>query len=1050
MAANEVYTGRGSVTSSPISTSKETADQSFRFQGGTITIEGLDPSNPLNPATGVNQIVNCGLISAPSGSVSMTAQNRVYLEKGSSIDVNGSWITEAAAANTTQVQLNSVNLRDYPDQKGGILQGATVTVNNLLGSSIGDISGSLNTEQQTALQRSLEAGKIYIASQGDVIVKQGASVDFEGGGTRYKAGYITTTDLVSGNKIYAISNAPETLHYSKIMNLTSYMSSYVEGANAGLLSLAAGKVVLDGNIQGKATAGAFQTSKSELYDAFGDQKTLGLQAPEGGTLIIGAPFTTGYIEGHDCLLDSVVLQSAVAPLPSGFGPGDQPYDPNAPGTTYLSTQKLSAAGLSNLQIAANFTLTVTADANISMNPGSTLSLEARAIDFYGKINVPSAEGINLFAIDNVTAFPSLDDSSSIDNPRYVPMDSQIYLAPGSQIVAAGQRIDNSLAASASGAKPFTYIAGGSVNIQNESYYGQGVISAAGSIIDVSGGYGISRTGAVTGGNAGALSIQGSGIVLDGQLKGYSIQGSNGGSITLTAQGITVAPSAPSNQNPDNALVLGEHQLDDTGFTQINLQSANDTVVEAGVNLSPSLVKLSTPIPGGHGKRTSLVSVAPYLIGKSSFSAVAGTLLTTPASAIPQFMAPIYEANANAAIQVLAEAEINVAPGVGSITLKAPNVTIGGVLNALAGTVNITATLGDLTLQSGGTISATGYDERSQKPVMPGNHVSYTALPGGSVTLSAPNESVITEAGSLVDVSGSRAVKTWLLNGSGVPKAQTLASNPGSVTISALNLSSNGNPTLQGTLKGKAQLAGLQGGTLSISSLSFQNGYTISNSDFQRYLAGGFDALTFRSYKALIFSGPMNFTVGRSLTLDAPCFAELGSEQLTFNAPFITLQDTYVNGFGQAPVTSSGSSLLTLAAGWIDVAGAFSFSGFQGVTLSAAHDLTLSDYLYGATWKGQMLTPTNLALQADRIYPTTLSNFTINSRGNITILPSGSHNLTPIYSAGGNLTIDAQNIDMEGGYLAAPMGNITLAANQSTGHVYLARPAAPSRQPDRLP
>ena len=228
----------------------------LRFQGGTINIDGLDPSNPLTRRLPLHQIVNCGLISAPSGPVNMTAQNRVYLETGSSINVNGSWITEAAAANTTQVQLNSVNLRDYPDQKSGILQGATVTVNNLLGSSIGDISGSLNTQQQTALQRSLQGGKIYIASQGDVIVKQGASVDFEGGGTRYKAGYITTTDLVSGNKIYAISNAPETLHYSQIMNVSSYMNSYVEGANAGLLSLAARQIVLDGNIQGTATAGA--------------------------------------------------------------------------------------------------------------------------------------------------------------------------------------------------------------------------------------------------------------------------------------------------------------------------------------------------------------------------------------------------------------------------------------------------------------------------------------------------------------------------------------------------------------------------------------------------------------------------------------------------------------------------------------------------------------------------------------------------------------------------------------------------------------------------
>ena len=876
--------------SPPISTSKETADQSFGFLGGTITIEGLDPSSPMKPALGVDQIVNCGSISAPSGIVNMTAQDRVYLENGSSINVNGSWIRQAAAANTTQVQLNSVNLRDDPDQKGGILQGATVTVNNLLGSSIGDISGSLNTEQQTALQRSLQGGQIYVASQGDVIVKQGASVDFSGGGSRYNAGYITTTDLVSGNKIYAISNAPETLHYNRILNLTSYMSSYVEGATAGTLSLAARQIVLDGNIKGAATAGAYQTSKSELSDAFGDPKTLGLQIPQGGTLIIGVPFTSGLVEGHDCLLNSVVLESMVAPLPSTFGPGDQPYDPNALSTTYLSTQKLSAAGLSNLQIAANLALTVTGDADISLRPGATLTLDARAIDFYGKINVPSGI-VNLTAIDNVTAFPPLDGSSS--NPRYVPLDSQIYLANGSQINAAGQHIDNSLASSPSGgAAPFTYITGGFVTIQNESYLTQGVIAAAGSLIDVSGGYGISRTGVVTGGNAGSLFIQGAGIVLDGKLKGYSIQGNNGGIITLDAQSITVAPSAQSNQNPDSMLVLGQHQLDDTGFTQINLQSANDTVIETGVSLSPSLVKLSTPIPGGRTKTSRLVSVAPYLIGKSSFSAVAGTLLTTPATGLPQFTPPIYQPNDNAAIQVLAGSQVNVAPG-GSISLKAPVVTVGGALSAPAGTVSITATQSDVTLQGGGTISATGLNERSLKPVMPGNHVSYTALPGGIVKLSAPNGSVITEADSLVDVSGSPSVKTWLLNGNGVPKAQKLASNPGSITISALNLSSNGNSTLQGTLEGKAKLPGLQGGTLSIASMSLNSGYTLSNSDFASYLAGGFDALTFSSYKALVFSGSMNFTVGRSLTLDAPYFTELGSDQLKVQAPSITLQDTYL-------------------------------------------------------------------------------------------------------------------------------------------------------------
>ena len=67
----------------------------------------------------------------------------------------------------------------------------------------------------------------------------------------------------------------------------SYVNSYVEGANAGLLSLAARKIVLDGNIQGTATAGVYQTRTSELLDKMGDQNTLGFEVPSGGTLIIG-------------------------------------------------------------------------------------------------------------------------------------------------------------------------------------------------------------------------------------------------------------------------------------------------------------------------------------------------------------------------------------------------------------------------------------------------------------------------------------------------------------------------------------------------------------------------------------------------------------------------------------------------------------------------------------------------------------------------------------------------------------------------------------------
>jgi filamentous hemagglutinin family protein len=1048
MASDSATTGAGSITSTPISTSTETADQSYlNFAPGTINITGLSSS------TASLRIVCNGTVLAPSGTVTMQAQNSVTLGSGSSIDVSGLWIDKPASANTTQIQLNSVELTDYPDQKSGILHGATITVNNLLGSSIGNISGYLTTQQETAQERSLTGGTIKISTPytGNVIVNQGASLDFSGGGTNYSGGNVTTTALISGNKAYDISNAPETLKYTGITSVTNYVGSYVEGADAGTLSLQAGKIVLNGNISGAATTGVYQTATSELTDIMGNQKTLGLQAPAGGTLIIGAqPGSSSLVESLDFVVDSVVL----------YGPIDQvPSNSNA---TYLSAQKLSAAGLSSLEIAANTTLTVMADADISLNSWTrffpstqsyqraTVSLAARSIDFQGQINVPSGN-VNLTVEDNVTAFTSVDNSSTIDNSRYVrlPLGSfpGIILEEGSQISAAGQRIDNSAAATASTA-PFTYVGGGAVSIEDESYYGEGVIAKAGSVIDVSGGYGISQSGVVTGGNAGSLTIQGAGTVQNGagisldancDLKGYSLQGSKGGSITLNAQGIAVVNSSAqpgAQQYQDVGLVLDQDRLDNTGFTNIKLQSVDNTTIESGVSVSLSLVKLASPVPGGNLNEGGLVTVSQDFIGSSSFSVTAGHLLDRPTTGLLQFNPPFYNPITNPTIQVLENASVSVAPG-GSILLNAPvsSVTVSGDLNAPAGTVGITAGL--LTLL--GEISARGYNQPAQKPIMPGLPLNYTPLSGGTVTLSAAT--VSTGASSKIDVSGSSSVTTWLLNGSGAPVAETVASNPGSITISGNQLSLNGN------LIGQAQLAGLQGGTLSIKKLDNLTPYILDGSDLQKYVAGGFDALYFKSDNALVFqdfSGPIK--VGRSLELDAPCFTYNGStsEDINLSAPWIQITNSYYPGTAQ---NSNGTAHLTLAGDWIDASGTFFFSGFTNVTLQAEHDLRLSDFEYVlagsvSVWGGLMETSADLTLQADRIYPSmdaasSPSNFTIKSGSTITIEGSDTHNSSPIYSAGGFLTIDADGqggIVMDGGFLEAPMGQITL--NAPNGRVLL--------------
>ena len=1057
-----MYLAPGSTTETPITTSDYTADQSYNssYRGGTINIFGLSSDDLLSQNSSAQTVDIEGAILAPSGTVTIQATNNVTLGSSATIDVSGLWIDEPASANTTQIQLNSVELADYPDQKGGVLQGATITVNNLTGSTIGNISGSLAAQQETAQQRSLAGGTIDIISQnGDVTVNQGASINFSGGGTTYEAGNITTSALISGNQIYGISTAPETLAYTGITTTTTYMNSYVEGADAGSLALLGRKVVLDGSIQGAATNGAYQTGMSELEDAEGNQKTLGLEMATGGTLTIGlAPDTTLlYLSnsstgtaalGQDFMVDSVVL----------YGPGDQLDEANEPNATYLSAQQLSSAGLTNLQISANTTLQVLPNAVISLAPGvwkdisgdlhtESVSLAARDIDLAGRIVAPSGT-VSLEVTDNVTA-----DSS---NALYQQLDfSNIDLESGSVIDVSGQRVDNSTAANGGvgGAAPFTFIAGGSVTLKDLSYSvtAQGVNLAAGSLIDVSGGYGISPSGAATGSAAGSLYIQGAGILLDGALEGWSLQGDNGGSITLYADNITFTPSSSLTESlADEALVLGQDavsNLDKGGFANISLQSVNDITIQGGVSFSPSLWKLATPVPGGNSGGNSLVEVQQDFIGSSSFSATAAVPFWTYDANGVQIISNPY-----AVVDLASNSSVSVGPQ-GKISLSGPSVTLDGTLDAPAGTIKITG--GD-NIEVGGKIYAEGYNLQALKSVAAGLPVGYTALAGGSVSLSAPN--VVTDAGSEINVSGSSPVITWLLNANGAPVAETVASNPGSVSISgiALDLFSGTYPDGSLPLEAKAYMAGLQGGSLSITDKDTTNYYTLTNSALQSYLNGGFDGLTFQSYLGLAFSGRVNLPVARSLTLDAPSivYTGTGSDSINLSAPLIELKDSYLYGYVSGQTPSSGKGELTLSGQSIDANGSILFPGFQKVNLSAANDITLSEYEYsGASgWQGQLLTAGDLVLRADRIYPamvviqqsgsTTIpgympSDFTIDAGGLITIEPSGSNNSTPIYSAGGSLTIqsDGAGIDMEGGTVAAPLGQITLEA--PNGRIYLA-------------
>ena len=632
------------------------------------------------------------------------------------------------------------------------------------------------------------------------------------------------------------------------------------------------------------------------------------------------------------------------------------------------------------------------------------------------------------------------------------MKQRIYLAGGSSILTSGENIDNSLAGSGAGeAVKSGHINAGRVLIKDKTNIGDGVILKQGALINVSGGYEIDEKGKAFGGDAGTLELQGSTLALEGDIRGHSLAGNEGGTIVLHAENVEISRSAPAlpgnftfdSDIPDDfkdKLILAQNRLDQTGFTHVALRSVYDLTMKEDVNLSPSRVKLTTPWPGklrgishvkdynaiqetrGNAGKDGFITVTPEYVGPSSMKMTAGK----------NFEGIWVENNIDAKLFVASGARIQAGPG-GEVELKGPDVELAGILEAPSGKIEITATGNhNLTLKSGSRIMAAGYNKLRTEPLAKGLPAGYTPMPGGEVTLKAEDGDLIIETGTLIDVSGSAPSTNFIRNLDMTLSPVTVAGDSGSIELAYFN-----NMTLEGELNGHAGLDSLRGGSLSISRINSEGGLTVNAADITRYQANGFDALIFGSWKELNFSGSMDLDIGRSLTLDAPVIKGSGEDQIHLRASWLQLANTYWPGDEAA----QGDAQITLSGGWIDIEGDVIMSGFSDVKLDALHDMRLSERLYtktgqGIVWSGAFETAGNLTLKTARIYPTTLSDFTIKSGGKVTTLRSESSPFGPVFSAGGSLSIEANKIEHRG-ILAAPMGKIVLQGVGTDSRVYLA-------------
>jgi filamentous hemagglutinin family protein len=231
-------------------------------------------------------------------------------------------------------------------------------------------------------------------------------------------------------------------------------------------------------------------------------------------------------------------------------------------------------------------------------------------------------------------------------------------------------------------------------------------------------------------------------------------------------------------------------------------------------------------------------------------------------------------------------------------------------------------------------------------------------------------------------------------------------------------------------------------------------------------AGGFDSITLKSADVIAVSGVVSLTTAASLVLDAPVLQGNPGAALRLNSSYVALGN-YFNqvdyfdtpgSFG-IPVNPNVSAMLTpscsgspctaalaVNAQLIDIRGITGWQGFATQQLTSSGDLRLSIAQSPVTTPPPLETPAGdpsyaplraglnlaapLTLQAQQVYPTSNTDFTLTSASAVTVLPAAGTAAVPL-SAGGLLTINAPTITQEG-VLRAPLGWITLQGTGSGG------------------
>jgi len=1049
-------------------------------------------------------------IVAPHGNVTVTAtvspttpvvinseknSSRILVESGATIDVSGTDnVVKTMESNILEVELRNFELKDAPLQKTGLLKGKTVLVDAREGTPLTDIQPFLDGIKRNIDERLVKGGEISLQSEGDVILEKGAVLDFSGGAVTYLDGIITTTKLVANGRLIDISQADPLFTYTGIYGevvknyakwgvtktwkidgpfaLGRFEQGYVQGFDAGSVSIKGHNIVLDGELLGNAINGRRQRSLDD-------------QA-KGGNLTVNNGFTFSTVqdlifseqEAGRVDLDKVVAEEL------GKGNVINRLDAKLPLTAdgfavalALKAGKLVDSGIREATFISNGKIVIDDNATLKLVDGGILNLKGGAIDVLGNIQGAGA---------TVVLETAKTDALTLDG--------DITVAEGARINLQGEWV-NDFANPANLENKSLAINGGQFSATAGGKAGGELNLKAGSLIDVSGGAWLQTDRKLVAGTAGGITLSakpdkaintGSNVIMDGILKAYGLE--KGGRFTAEANEVVIRKEElePGSERMQ-PLQLTNDFFTKGGFAEYDISSnMNGLTVEAGVTLN--LQQANLVLNEDYLTRANAVDLG-------ELSQIA-TLLPEQRASSKLTLEANHSAGENADSHlVFSDAIIN-ADDLSSVTLKSDSsLFFDGKINARGGDIALIITPPkslrlDPKFQAAQGIwlgNTAKIDVSGSSRILVDNfgHRIGDVFDGGTVNVDAQRGFFASQADSLINVSGSQGLLDLPQNDPnsiGVKYDATLiGSNAGTIGIAAAE-----GIFIDGQMRAKAGDApGTDGGKLSLM-LNTQNRIdpdpeeasqfhpdtrriiTVSqekNSSFSApfqkagdaqpkkllgkgFLAasqiaeGGFSSLAIAVSNAddeVHFQDNVTLQLDNAIALSAVKFgweSKTGADAGNAILNATTVSIGFDSPFLEIPKidTTNGGGQLTVNADLIDLVGASVTTGFNTVNLLANDDIRLRGTKYSADelkFGGQFKTFSKLNLTADQIYPTSLSSFTLAVSGDPlgTVTFNKGDGNQPVLSALGKLTVSAPNI-VQNGTIRAPFGEIALEATNT--------------------